>query len=319
MSSPSQQQIIPARPKDLLDLQSLAPSDIAYLLDTADSFKALLQREVKKVPTLRGRSVAMLFFEPSTRTRTSFEHAAKIMSADTYSLAGSSSSLVKGETLKDTMLTLDAMGIDAFVIRHSYSGAAALASKYVPRKPVINAGDGTHEHPTQGLLDMLTLRQVKGKLEGLKVAIVGDVLHSRVARSNVWGLTKMGASVRLIAPPTLLPDDTSSWPVDLVTSDMAEGLRGVDAVIALRIQLERQDSAYFPNAREYTRLFGVSESRLAVAQPDVTVLHPGPMNRGIEISSELADNAKYSVIVNQVTNGVAVRMASLFWLMGGQK
>ncbi len=319
MNPGQQSKAAAGHPKDLLDLQSLAPGDMSYLLDTADSFKALLEREVKKVPTLRGRSVAMLFFEPSTRTRTSFEHAAKIMSADTYSLAGSTSSLVKGETLKDTMLTLDAMGIDAFVIRHSYSGAAELASKYVPGKPVINAGDGTHEHPTQGLLDMLTLRQVKGKLEGLTVAIVGDVLHSRVARSNVWGLTKMGASVRLIGPPTLLPDDTSAWPVDLVTSNMSEGLRGVDAVIALRIQLERQDSAYFPSPREYARLFGVNQNRLAVAKNDVTVLHPGPMNRGIEISSELADDARYSVITNQVTNGVAVRMASLFWLMGGHK
>ena len=318
MSSPQPLEAA-SRSKDLLDLRSLNAADMSYLLDTADSFKALLQREVKKVPTLRGRSVAMLFFEPSTRTRTSFEHAAKIMSADTYSLAGSTSSLVKGETLKDTMLTLDAMGIDAFVIRHSFSGAAALASKYVPNKPVINAGDGTHEHPTQGLLDMLTLRQVKGRLEGLTVAIVGDVLHSRVARSNAWGLSKMGARVRLVGAPTLLPNDTSAWPVEMVTSDMAEGLARADAVVALRIQLERQDSAFFPSAREYARLFGVNEARLAVAQPDVTVLHPGPMNRGIEISSELADNARYSVITEQVTNGVAVRMACLFWLMGAQR
>ncbi len=307
------------RRKDLLDLRSMDAGEIEYLLNTADSFKEILGRQVKKAPTLRGRSVATLFFEPSTRTRTSFEHAAKILSADTYSLAGSTSSLVKGETLKDTMLTLDSMGIDAFVIRHSASGAAELASKYVPDKPVINAGDGTHEHPTQGLLDMLTIRQHKGKIDGLTVAIVGDVLHSRVARSNVWGLTKLGARVRLVGPSTLLPTDMSLWPVEMVTSDMSEGLEGADVVLSLRIQLERQDSAYFPSVREYARLFGVNKTRLSKAKSDVIVLHPGPMNRGVEISSELADDTQYSVITEQVTNGVAVRMATLFWLMGAQQ
>jgi aspartate carbamoyltransferase catalytic subunit len=304
------------RRKDLLDLQSLDRSEIEYLLDTAASFKEILRRPVKKVPTLRGRSVANLFFEPSTRTRTSFEHAAKIMSADTYSLAGSTSSLVKGETLKDTMLTLDAMGIDAYVIRHSHSGSAALAAKYVPNKPVINAGDGTHEHPTQGLLDLLTIREAKGTIEGLTVAIVGDIAHSRVARSNIWGLTKLGANVRLIAPNTLMPPEAASLPVT-VFNDLRSGLEGVDVVNILRIQLERQNEAFFPSTREYAKLFGVNAVKLSVAKPDVTVLHPGPMNRGIEIASALADDPKFSVITDQVTNGVAVRMAVLFWLMGG--
>ena len=303
------------RRKDLLDLQSLDAAEISYLLDTAQSFKEIVTRPVKKVPTLRGKSVATLFFEPSTRTRTSFEAAAKIMSADTYALTGTTSSAVKGESLKDTMLTLDAMGIDAFVIRHSYSGAAKLAAEYVPNKPVINAGDGTHEHPTQGLLDLLTIRQAKGQLEGLTVAIVGDILHSRVARSNIWGLTKMGASVRLIAPPTLLPADADLLPVTVYTS-LDAGLEGVDVVNILRIQLERQDSAFFPSVREYARLFGVSKAKLARAAPDVTVLHPGPMNRGIEIASALADDSEIAVITDQVTNGVAIRMAVLFWLMG---
>ncbi len=304
------------RRKDLLDLYSLDRSEIEYLLDTAESFKEILRRPVKKVPTLRGRSVANLFFEPSTRTRTSFEHAAKIMSADTYSLAGSTSSLVKGETLKDTMLTLDAMGIDAYVIRHSFSGSAALAAKYVPNKPVINAGDGTHEHPTQGLLDLLTIREVKGKIDGLEVAIVGDIAHSRVARSNIWGLTKLGAKVRLIAPNTLMPAEASTLPVTIY-NNLKEGLDGVDVVNILRIQLERQNEAFFPSIREYAKLFGVNAAKLSVAKPDVTVLHPGPMNRGVEIASALADDPNYSVITDQVTNGVAVRMATLFWLMGG--
>jgi len=303
------------RRKDLLDLQSLKADEISYLLDTADSFREIVARPVKKVPTLRGKSVAMLFFEPSTRTRTSFEAAAKIMSADTYSLAGTTSSAVKGESLKDTMLTLDAMGIDAFVIRHSFSGAAHLAAKYVPHKPVINAGDGTHEHPTQGLLDLLTIRQVKGRLEDLTVAIVGDILHSRVARSNIWGLHTMGAKVRLVGPPTLLPADADQLPVEVYTN-LEAGLRSVDVVNILRIQLERQDSAFFPSVREYARMFGVSKAKLKVAAPNVTVLHPGPMNRGIEIASALADDPEIAVITDQVTNGVAVRMAVLFWLMG---
>jgi len=304
------------RRKDLLNLQCLERDEIEYLLDTAASFKEVLRRPVKKVPILRGRSIATLFFEPSTRTRTSFEHAAKIMSADTYSLAPNTSSLVKGESLKDTMLTLDALGIDAFVLRHSYSGAADLAARYVPAKPVINAGDGTHEHPTQGLLDALTIREAKGRIEGLTVAIVGDILHSRVARSNVWALSKLGARVRLVGPATLMPTEADRLPVE-VHCNIADGLKGADVVNVLRIQLERQDSAFFPSVREYSRLFGVSKEKLAVAKCDVTVLHPGPMNRGIEIESSLADDPAVSVITDQVTNGVAVRMATLFWLMGG--
>jgi len=302
------------RRKDLLDLQSLSADEITYLLDTAQSFTEIVARPVKKVPTLRGKSVATLFFEPSTRTRTSFEAAAKIMSADTYSLAASTSSATKGESLKDTMLTLDAMGIDAFVIRHPMSGAAHLAAQYVPGKPVINAGDGTHEHPTQGLLDLLTIRQAKGRVEGLTVAIVGDILHSRVARSNLWGLHALGANVRLVGPPTLLPPEAEKLPVQVFTN-LEEGLRGADVVNILRIQLERQDAAFFPSVREYARLFGVNAAKLAVAAPDVTVLHPGPMNRGVEIASALADDDR-ALITRQVTNGVAVRMAVLFWLMG---
>jgi aspartate carbamoyltransferase catalytic subunit len=303
--------------RSLIDLQSLPVSDISYLLDTAESFKEILTRQVKKAPTLRGKSVALLFFEPSTRTRTSFEHAAKILSADTYNLAGSSSSLVKGETLRDTMQTLDSMAIDTFVIRHGFSGSAEQAASYAPGKSIINAGDGTHEHPTQGLLDMLTIREHKGKLEGLKVAIIGDILHSRVARSNVWGLSKMGADVHLAGPSTLLPDDYSSWPVKSVSSNIDDVIKGADVVMTLRIQLERQGSGYFPNQREYSKLYGVSAERLKHAAENVIVMHPGPMNRGLEISSDLADNPRYSVITEQVTNGVAVRMAALFWAMGG--
>ncbi|MEO7717262.1 MAG: aspartate carbamoyltransferase catalytic subunit [Capsulimonas sp.] len=302
------------RRKDLLDLQSLTADEIVYLLDTAASFKEIVTRPVKKAPTLRGKSVATVFFEPSTRTRTSFEHAAKIMSADTYSLAAATSSATKGESLKDTMLTLDAMGIDVFVIRHSFSGAAALASKYVPNKSVINAGDGTHEHPTQGLLDLMTIREKKGQIEGLEVAIVGDIAHSRVARSNIWGLHTMGAKVRLVGPSTLMPADADKLPVKVYTN-LDEGLRGADVVNVLRIQLERQDAAFFPSVREYAKLFGVTHARLKNAASDVTVLHPGPMNRGVEISSALADDGNISVIEEQVTNGVAMRMAVLFWLM----
>lgn len=301
--------------KDLLDLQSLSAEEITYLLDTAQSFREIVTRPVKKVPTLRGKSVATVFFEPSTRTRTSFEHAAKIMSADTYSLASATSSATKGESLKDTMLTLDAMGIDAFVIRHPMSGAAALAARYVPRKSVINAGDGTHEHPTQGLLDLLTIRQAKGRIAGLTVAIVGDILHSRVARSCLWGLHALGANIRLVGPSTLMPADADKLPVTVHT-DLRTGLDGADVVNVLRIQLERQDSAYFPTVREYAKLFGVTRDRLRAAAPGVTVLHPGPMNRGVEISSALADDKAFAVITDQVTNGVAVRMAALFWLMG---
>lgn len=303
------------RRKDLLDLRTLSPDEILYLVDTAASFREILNRPVKKVPTLRGKSVATIFFEASTRTRTSFEAAAKIMSADTYSIAGSTSSAVKGESLKDTMLTLDAMGIDAFVIRHSFSGAAHLAARYAPTKPVINAGDGTHEHPTQGLLDLLTIRDVKGRIEGLEVAIVGDIAHSRVARSNIWGLNALGARVRLVGPATLMPADAHLLPVTVHT-DLRAGIDGADVVNVLRIQLERQDTAFFPSVREYARLFGINKEKLKWAAPNVTVLHPGPMNRGIEIASSLADDPDIAVITHQVTNGVAIRMAVLFWLMG---
>jgi aspartate carbamoyltransferase catalytic subunit len=237
------------------------------------------------------------------------------MSADTYSLNASASSVTKGESLKDTMYTLDSMGIDAFVIRHPQSGAAELASRYVPNKPVINAGDGSHAHPTQGLLDALTIRDNKGKIEGLTVTSVGDILHSRVARSNIWTLSKLGANVRIVGPATLLPPDAKQLPVEVFT-DLDKALEGADVVNVLRIQLERMTVGYFPTIREYSRLFGVSKKRLENAKPDVTVLHPGPMNRGVEIASDLADDKNFSVITDQVANGVAIRMAALFWLMG---
>jgi aspartate carbamoyltransferase catalytic subunit len=303
------------RRKDLIDIKSLDVSEIEALLEYATSFKEILNRPVKKVPTLRGRSVANIFFEASTRTRVSFEHAAKIMSADTYSLTAQASSVTKGETLKDTMLNLSAMGIDAFVIRHPHSGAAHLAAQYLPDKSVINAGDGAHEHPTQGLLDALTIKQNKGRIDGLTVTIVGDIVHSRVARSNIWALSKLGANVRIVGPATLLPVDADRLPVKVYTN-LEEALSGADVVNVLRIQLERMTVGYFPTLREYSRLFGVNKEKLRVAKSDVTVLHPGPMNRGIEIASDLADDKSISVIFDQVTNGVAIRMAVLFLLLG---
>ncbi len=299
---------------DILGLQEMRPEEIRTILDQARAFKEILSRRIKKVPTLRGQSICTLFYEPSTRTRASFELAAKIMSADAINVASSSSSVVKGESLKDTVLTLEAMGIDLLVIRHSMAGAPALAAQ-VARIPVINAGDGLHEHPTQGLLDLFTMLEVKGRLEGLKVAIVGDIAHSRVARSNLWGLLKMGAEVRVAGPATLLPAGIERLGVRAFT-DVGEALCDVDVVNVLRIQLERQERGLFPSLREYSERFGVNARRLERASPDVMVMHPGPMNRGLEIADDVAD-AGCAVITDQVTNGVAVRMALLYMLLGG--
>lgn len=302
--------------KDLLDMKSLDKEEIELVLQTADSFKEILTRPIKKVPTLRGKSVALLFYEPSTRTRTSFEMAAKTLSADTTSIAAQTSSVVKGESFKDTLKTLEALGTDILVLRHQASGAAHFAARYC-RFPVINGGDGFHEHPTQGLLDLFTLREKKKNLEGLTVTIVGDIAHSRVARSNIWGLTKMGAKVRLCGPLTLLPKEVERFPAEIF-HNLDEALEGSDAVMMLRLQLERQSAGLFPSIEEYARLYGLTLARLSKAKKDVLVMHPGPMNRGIEIDARVADGI-HSVIEEQVTNGVAVRMALLYLLLGVDK
>ena len=304
--------------KHLLTLRETSAAEIQYLLDTATALKEILGRPVKKVPTLRGRAMITCFYENSTRTRTSFEMAAKIMSAEAINIAVAQSSVAKGESLKDTMLTLQALKADCIVIRHSSSGAAEFAAQHL-QIPVINAGDGRHEHPTQGLLDLFTMRQYKGEISGLTVAIVGDILHSRVARSNIWGLTQLGASVRIVAPRTLLPPDADRLPVT-VCDTLQEGLEGADVINVLRLQTERMEKGMLPSLREYSRLFGITPSSLKYAKPDALVLHPGPMNRGVEISADVADGKHgiQSAIEEQVTNGVAVRMAVLYTLMGGQ-
>ena len=304
--------------KHLLTLRETSAAEIQYLLDTATALKEILGRPVKKVPTLRGRAVITCFYENSTRTRTSFEMAAKIMSAEAINIVVSQSSVAKGESLKDTLLTLQALKADCIVMRHGSSGAAEFAAQHL-QIPVINAGDGRHEHPTQGLLDMFTIRQYKGELSGLTVAIVGDILHSRVARSNIWGLTQLGAKVRIVAPRTLLPFDADRLPVT-VYDNLKEGLEGADVVNVLRLQTERMDKGLLPSLREYSRLFGISPTSLKYAKPDALILHPGPMNRGVEISADVADSKHgiQSAIEEQVTNGVAVRMAVLYTLMGGQ-
>jgi aspartate carbamoyltransferase catalytic subunit len=302
------------RRKDLLGIADLSPEEIALVLDTAVAMKEVGSRPIKKVPALRGKTVVNLFFEPSTRTRTSFEIAEKRLSADTLSVAIGTSSVVKGETLVDTALNLEAMSPDMIVLRHSSSGACHLLSR-VCRSAIVNAGDGTNEHPTQALLDALTIRERKGRLKGLKVAIVGDLLHSRVLRSNIHLLTKMGADVWICGPPTLVPAEIRQFGVR-VTSYVDEAVADADVVMLLRIQLERMEGAYFPSLREYFQVFGMTEARLRLARPDVMIMHPGPMNRGVEIASEVADGP-YSVILDQVANGVAVRMAVLYLLAGG--
>jgi len=305
------------RHKDLLGLEELTAEEIEYILDQAEGFREISERPIKKVPTLRGKTVVLFFYEPSTRTRTSFDVAAKRLSADTFSLAGSTSSIVKGETLADTARNLEAMKPDAIILRHSSSGAPHLLAGLV-RSSVINAGDGTHEHPTQGLLDMLTMRQIKGRLEGLKVAIIGDIAHSRVARSNMIGLGKMGAEVRVSGPPTMLPIGLEEAYEARVFLRPEEAIEGADVVMMLRVQMERAKAPLFPGLREYSRLYGLNAKRLNLAAPDAIVMHPGPMNRGVEISPEVADGPR-SVILDQVTNGVAVRMALLYILIGGER
>jgi len=302
------------RHKDLLGIAELAPDEIELILDTADAMKEVGTRPIKKVPALRGKTVVNLFFEPSTRTRTSFEIAEKRLSADTLNIAIGTSSVVKGETLADTALNLEAMSPDMIVLRHASSGACHLLSR-ICRSAIINAGDGMHEHPTQALLDAYTIRERKKQLAGLKVAIVGDLLHSRVLRSNILLLTKMGANVWVCGPPTLIPTDVRRFGV-MATSDVDEAVGDADVIMLLRIQLERMEGAFFPSLREYFRVFGMTEARLRLARPDVMIMHPGPMNRGVEIASEVADGP-YSVILDQVANGVAVRMAVLYLLAGG--
>lgn len=285
------------------------------MLDTAHNFKEVLARPIRKVPALRGKVVCTLFFEPSTRTRASFETAAKILSADTSSLTVAASSVSKGETLKDTILTMQAMGVDCFVIRHPQSGAPELATKYV-KGSVLNAGDGCHEHPTQGLLDLLTIRDHKGVIGGLNVTIIGDLRHSRVARSGLWGLLHSGANVTLCGPETLLPREFESYGARLET-DCDRAVEGADVVMTLRLQNERMNGVYLPNVREFARLYGMNAKRLSRAKSDAIVMHPGPINRGVEISDELADSNR-SVILEQVTNGVAIRMALLYLLLGSE-
>jgi aspartate carbamoyltransferase catalytic subunit len=302
------------RHKHLLSIADLSPEEIALILDTAEAMKEVGARPIKKVPALRGKTVVNLFFEPSTRTRTSFEIAEKRLSADTLSVAIASSSVVKGETLADTALNLEAMSPDMIVLRHASSGACHFLSR-VCRSAIVNAGDGMHEHPTQALLDAFTIREHKGRLAGLKVAIVGDLLHSRVLRSNIHLLTKMGADVWVCGPPTLIPTDIRRFGVR-ATSNVDDAVRDADVVMMLRIQLERMEGAYFPSLREYFRVFGMTESRVALARPDAIIMHPGPINRGVEIASEVADGSA-SVILEQVANGVAVRMAVLYLLAGG--
>lgn len=304
----------------LLSIKDLTKDNALNILDTAEELARITETPVKKLPTLRGRTIVNLFFEDSTRTRISFEAAAKRLSADVINFSAKGSSLSKGESLKDTALTLQAMGADGVVIRHPASGAAQrLADQKWMTGSVINAGDGTHEHPTQALLDAFTIRQhlkqSQGDLSGLRVAIVGDVLHSRVARSNVLLLEKLGAKVTLVAPPTLLPVAVESWKV-AVRYDFDEELNEYDVVMMLRVQRERMDEAFFPSEREYSRRFGLNGERLSKLSKDCLVMHPGPMNRGLEISADSADSSK-SVIVDQVRNGVAVRMATLYLLLGG--
>jgi aspartate carbamoyltransferase catalytic subunit len=301
--------------KDLLALEPLTADQIRLILDTAEPFKEISERAIKKVPTLRGATIVNLFFESSTRTRISFEFAEKRLSADTVNVAASGSSVSKGETLVDTARNLEAMRIDMVVIRHGASGAAKFLADRIESN-VINAGDGTHEHPTQGLLDLLTIRDHFKKFEGLKVCICGDVLHSRVARSNLWGLQKLGAEVAVCGPRSLLPNAIDDLGVT-VFDRIEDAIQWADALNILRLQLERMEGGYIPSLREYNRVFGVTRERLDRAPRDVLILHPGPMNRGVEIDSDVADGP-HSVILDQVTNGVAIRMAVLYLLAGGR-
>ncbi len=295
--------------KDLLELEGLSKEEIEFILNTADSFKEVSSRDIKKVPALRGKTVVNLFYEPSTRTRVSFEVAAKRLSADVINIATETSSVKKGETLIDTGKNIQALKADIIVMRHNYSGAAHMLARSLEIS-VVNAGDGWHEHPTQALLDLFTLKEKLGRIEGLRVSIVGDIAHSRVARSNIWGLTKLGAKVMVCSPSMLIPTAIEQMGVE-VTNDIEEALCNADAVNVLRMQFERDEENAFPRQIEYFKKFGITKERLRKAKNNVIIMHPGPINRGIEISSEVADGAN-SVILEQVTNGIAVRMAVLF-------
>lgn len=300
--------------KDILGLEDLTREEIELILSTAVSFKEVSEREIKKVPTLRGRTIINLFYEPSTRTRTSFEIAAKRMSADCINISASTSSVVKGETLRDTAKNLEAMNPDCIVLRHPSAGAPHILARYV-RCPIINGGDGAHEHPSQALLDLLTVKEAKGRIEGLQIAIIGDIMHSRVARSNIYGFTKMGAEVKLAGPPTMMPVGIERMACS-VFYRIEDAIKDVDVIMMLRVQLERQKGPLFPTLREYSRLYGLDRERLKYAKEGVIILHPGPINRGVEIAPDVADGP-YSLILDQVKNGVAVRMALFYLLLGG--
>jgi len=305
---------MPAKLNHLLGIEPIDREAIELILDTAESFKEISTRTIKKVPTLRGRTVVNLFFEPSTRTRSSFEIAEKRLSADSLNFSASTSAVLKGETLIDTVRNLEAMSPDLFVIRHANAGAAAMLTR-VSDAAVVNAGDGAHEHPTQALLDAFTIREHKKAIDGLRVAIIGDIAHSRVVRSNILLLNKMGASVVICGPSTLLPPHAAALGVEATTS-VEQALDGADVVMMLRVQLERMKLSLFPSAKEYFRLFALTRERVKLAREDAIIMHPGPMNRGVEIASDVADGPR-SVILEQVTNGVAVRMAVLYLLIGG--
>ena len=302
--------------KDILQLQGMPAAQMRLILDTAKEMKTIIDRDIKKVPTLRGKAIINLFYEASTRTRTSFELAGKYLGADVINIAASTSSVVKGESLRDTLLTVEAMGVDAVIMRHEVEGSSHFAAQIL--KPiVINAGDGAHEHPTQGLLDMFTVLQYKNRIEGLKVVIVGDILHSRVARSNIWGMKALGADVHVAGPTTLLAREMECMGITVHTS-VEEAIEAADVINVLRIQKERQGKGLFPSTREYARLFGINARRLKLAKPDALLMHPGPMNRGLEISPDVA-YGEQSAIQEQVKNGLAIRMAILYLvLMGGE-
>jgi aspartate carbamoyltransferase catalytic subunit len=301
------------RSKDLLGIKDLTPDEINLIIDTASGFRDVLKRDIKKVPALRGKTVVNLFFEPSTRTRTSFELAAKRLSTDVINFSVPTSSVVKGETLRDTALTIEALGADFVVVRHSSAGVPHFLSRIL-KASVINAGDGANEHPTQALLDLFTIRAHKKRIKGLIVVIIGDIAHSRVARSNIYALTKMDAKVRLVAPSTLIPPEVERLGVEVYNS-VEEGIRNADVVMALRLQLERQVKGFLPSPEEYFNLYGLTKERMQLAKKNAIVMHPGPMNRGVEIESEVADGPQ-SVILEQVTNGLAIRMAVLYLLSG---
>jgi aspartate carbamoyltransferase catalytic subunit len=302
--------------KHILDMESLSVDEITLILDTADRMKEISQRPIKKVPTLRGKTVVLFFYEPSTRTRTSFDIAAKRLSADSLSISASSSSMVKGETLIDTAKNIEAMNPDVIVIRHSSAGAPHMLAK-IMKPSIINAGDGMHAHPTQCLLDLMTVRENKGKISGLRIAVIGDISHSRVARSNSIGFTKMGAHVVLAGPRTMIPKGIESLGVS-VTYNVEEAIRDADVIMMLRIQKERQQDFLFPSEREYSTVYGLTTAKLKKAKENVLIMHPGPINRGVEIAYDVADGP-YSIILDQVTNGVAVRMALLYLVTGGAR